>query len=125
MNLGLSSQLEALWPGGGVCVGLSKVLWEMIVGGDDFSALFSVIMIVGFAKAGELVDGTGSILGGGTPVSRPQGVSSRLIAVDLALIGGTGFRGGGKAFSPDSGPGSPGLRVEGVVVAMTRLRWTS
>jgi len=121
MNLGLSSQLEALWPGGGVCVGLSKVLWEMIVGGDDFSALFSVIMIVGFAKAGELVDGTGSILGGGTPVSRPKGVSSRLIAVDLALIGGPASSGVRNAFSHDPGLGSLGLGVTGVVLVMTGL----
>src|SRR5437899_11863946 len=105
MNLGLSSQLEALWPGGGVCVGLSKVLWEMIVGGDDFLALFSVIMIVGFAKAGELVDGTGSIFGGGGPVLSPKGGFSRLIAGDFAVIGGAAFCGVWKAVFPCSARG--------------------
>src|SRR5258708_38549776 len=65
MNLGLSSQLEAVWPPGGVIAGLSKVLLEMIVCGSGFSRLFSVIMI-GFMRVGGAVCWTGSILGGGT-----------------------------------------------------------
>src|SRR5439155_1195925 len=57
----------------------------MTVCGGGLSAPFSVIMI-GFMRAGVLV-GRASILGGGTPVSRPKGTSSRFAPVDLALIG--------------------------------------
>src|SRR2546427_13034027 len=78
----------------------------MTVGRCGFSAIFSVIMIVGLMGADVLGDGTGSILGGGTPVSRPKGVSSRFAPVALAFIGGPAFCGVRKAFSHAPGPGS-------------------
>src|SRR2546428_13399797 len=78
----------------------------MTVGRCGFSAIFSVIMIVGLMGADVLGDGTGSILGGGTPVSRPKGVSSRFAPVALAFIGGPASCGVGKAFSPHPGRGS-------------------
>src|SRR2546430_8279352 len=87
----------------------------MTVGGNDLSELFSVIMIIGFEKAGEPVDGTGSILGGGTPVSRSKGTSSRPVAVDRALIGGASSGGVWNAFSPEPRRGSPGPGVVGAV----------
>src|SRR2546430_4201169 len=91
----------------------------MTVGGNDLSELFSVIMIIGFEKAGEIVDCTGSILGGGTPVSRSKGTSSRPVAVDRALIGGAASGGVRNAFFPDPGRGSLGLGVMGGVLVMT------
>src|SRR2546429_4549524 len=97
----------------------------MTVGGNDLSELFSVIMIIGFEKAGEPVDGTGSILGGGTPVSRSKGTSSRPVAVDRALIGGPASSGGCNAFSPNPGRGSVGLGMTGGVLVMTGPGWTS
>jgi len=93
----------------------------MTVGGNDLSELLSVIMIIGFEKAGEIVDGTGSILGGGTPVSRSKGTSSRPVVVDRALIGGPASSGVRNAFSQDPGRGSLGLGVMGVVLVMTGL----
>src|SRR3989442_514262 len=72
----------------------------MTVRGVGFSVVFSVIMI-GFMRAGVLAGGTGSILGGGTPVSRPKGTSSRFAPADLAVIGGPGSRGVRNAFSHD------------------------
>src|SRR5437870_8518860 len=96
----------------------------MTVGGNDLSELFSVIMIIGFEKAGEPVDGTGSILGGGTPVSRSKGTSSRPVAVDRALIGGPASSGVRNAFSQDPGRGSLGLGVVGVVLVMSGLGGT-
>src|SRR5260370_8587501 len=77
----------------------------MIVCGSGFSALFSVIMI-GFMRVGGAVCWTGSILGGGTPVSRPKGTSSRFAPADLALIGGPASKGVRNAFSHDPGRGS-------------------
>src|SRR6266851_880062 len=118
MNLGLSSQLEALWPPGGVIVGLSKVLSEMIVCGNGFSEPFSVIMI-GFMRVGGAVCWTGSILGGGTPVSRPKGTSSRFALADLALIGGPASRGVRNTFSHDPGRGSLELVVATAGVVAT------
>src|SRR2546428_8298350 len=94
----------------------------MTVGGNVLSELFSVIMIIGFEKAGEPVDGTGSILGGGTPVSRSKGTSSRPVAVDRALIGGAASRGGSNPFSPEPGPGSVGHGVMGGGPVLTG-RW--
>src|SRR2546429_2769518 len=96
----------------------------MTVGGNDLSELFSVIMIIGFEKAGEIVDCTGSILGGGTPVSRSKGTSSRPVAVDRALIGGPALSGVRNAFFPIPGPGSLGLGGMGGVVVMIGLGWT-
>src|SRR5713101_844660 len=116
MNLGLSSQLEALWPPGGVIAVLSKVLSEMIVCGSGFSGLFSVIMI-GLMRVGGAVCWTGSILGGGTPVSRPKGTSSRFAPADLALIGGPASKGVRNAFSHDPGRGSLELVAMAGVVA--------
>src|SRR5256886_6834471 len=95
----------------------------MTVGGNDLSELFSVIMIIGFEKAGEIVDCTGSILGGGTPVSRSKGTSSRPVAVDRALIGGPASRGVWKPFSPTPRRGLPGLGGIGAVAVMTRPGW--
>src|SRR5438128_9949536 len=69
----------------------------MTVCGGGLSAPFSVIMI-GFMRAGVLV-GRASILGGGTPVSRPKGTSSRFAPVGLALIGGPASSGVRNAFS--------------------------
>src|SRR5260370_36415348 len=116
MNLGLSSQVEAVWPPGGGIVDLSKVLSEMIVCGSGFSGLFSVIMI-GFMRVSGDVCWTGSILGGGTPVSRPKGTSSRFAPIDLAVIGGPASRGVRNAFSHDPGRGSLGLIATAGVVA--------
>src|SRR2546426_5577822 len=96
----------------------------MTVGGNDLSELFSVIMIIGFEKAGEPVDGTGSILGGGTPVSRSKGTSSRPVAVDRALIGGPASRGVRNAFSQDPGRGLLGLGGMGGGLVMTGVGWT-
>src|SRR5256885_13642061 len=92
----------------------------MTVGGNDLSELLSVIMIIGFEKAGEIVDGTGSILGGGTPVSRSKGTSSRPVAVDRALIGGASFGGGWKAFFPNPRPGFLGVGGVGGRVLLDR-----
>lgn len=111
MNLGLSSQLEAFWTGGGLIAGLSKLLSEMTVWGCGFSAAFSVIMIVCFGSAVVVGGGTGSILGGGTPVSRPKGTSSRFVPIDLVLMGGPASRGVRNAFSHDPGRGSLELAV--------------
>src|SRR2546429_7050812 len=94
----------------------------MTVGGNDLSELFSVIMIIGFEKAGEPVDGTGSILGGGTPVSRSKGTSSRPVAVDRALIGGPAFGGCLNTFFPPTRPGALGTRVVGGMVGWARVR---
>src|SRR2546428_3308494 len=96
----------------------------MTVGRCGFSAIFSVIMIVGLMGADVLGDGTGSILGGGTPVSRPKGVSSRFAPVALAFIGGPASSGVLNAFSPDPRRGSVmgGGTVGGVVT--TWLGWT-
>ena len=77
----------------------------MTVRGVGFSVVFSVIMI-GFMRAGVLAGGTGSILGGGTPVSRPKGTSSRFAPADLAVIGGPASRGVRNAFSHDPSRGS-------------------
>src|SRR2546428_7605414 len=85
----------------------------MTVGRCGFSAIFSVIMIVGLMGADVLGDGTGSILGGGTPVSRPKGVSSRFAPVALAFIGGPGSCGVRKAFFPHPRPGAMLGRVAG------------
>src|SRR2546430_11409506 len=85
--------------------------------GGGLSAPFSVIMI-GFMRAGVLV-GRASILGGGTPVSRPKGTSSRFAPVDLALIGGPASSGVRNAFSHDHGRGSVCLCATGGVVAIT------
>ena len=82
----------------------------MTVCGCDFSALFSLI-IIGLIRAGVLVGGTGSIRGGGTPVSRPKGTSPRFAPVDLTLTGGPASNGVRKAFSHDPGRGSLELVV--------------
>src|SRR2546428_11535115 len=89
----------------------------MTVCGGGLSAPFSVIMI-GFMRAGVLV-GRASILGGGTPVSRPKGTSSRFAPVDLALVGGPASRGVRNAFSHDPGRGSVWLGAAVGVVAIT------
>jgi hypothetical protein len=57
-------------------------------------------------RVGGLVCWTGSILGGGTPVSRPKGTSSRFAPVDLAPSGGPASNGVRNAFSHDPGLGS-------------------
>src|SRR3989442_8801131 len=95
----------------------------MTVGRCGFSAIFSVIMIVGLMGADVLGDGTGSILGGGTPVSRPKGVSSRFAPVALAFIGGPASSGGRKPFSPDPGRGSMMVGVKGGGVVGTWVWW--
>jgi hypothetical protein len=102
--------------------GLSKVLSEMTVCGCDFSALFSLIMI-GFISAGALVGGIGSIRGGGTPVSWPNGTSSRFGPADLALIGGPASNGVRNAFSHDPGRGSVELVVMVGVEVATGVGW--
>src|SRR2546422_9034574 len=96
----------------------------MTVGRCGFSAIFSVIMIVGLMGADVLGDGTGSILGGGTPVSRPKGVSSRFAPVALAFIGGPASCGVRKAFSPDPGRGAMMGGVTVGVVVRTGLGGT-
>src|SRR2546428_12592852 len=92
----------------------------MTVGRCGFSAIFSVIMIVGLMGADVLGDGTGSILGGGTPVSRPKGVSSRFAPVALAFIGGPASCGVRNRFSP--GPGR-GPVMGGVTVGGVGATW--
>src|SRR5256712_2326490 len=85
----------------------------MTVGRCGFSAIFSVIMIVGLMGADVLGDGTGSILGGGTPVSRPKGVSSRFAPVALAVIGGPPSPRGRNPFPRRCRPGSGQRGVHG------------
>src|SRR3989442_3222425 len=96
----------------------------MTVGRCGFSAIFSVIMIVGLMGADVLGDGTGSILGGGTPVSRPKGVSSRFAPVDLAFIGGPASSGVRNAFSHHPGRGSMMVGGTGGGVVATWAWWT-
>src|SRR5260370_36862644 len=103
----------------------------MIGCGSGFSGPFSVIMI-GLMIVSGAVCWTGSILGGGTPVSRPKGTSSRFAPVDLALIGGPASRGVRNAFSQDPGRGSLGLVVTaggvaagGVWVSFSVFRWAA